>query len=108
MPPVMYGKTKRPIKVKTFDHLENSTLTGKINSGVHYAISEPFLFNNTRLILTIPLIKLPTSMALKFKSLLRLTLHDGGPYHVEASPLQSKSMDWFLYDKDLLHESVKP
>ena len=46
MPPVMYGKTKRPIKVKIFDHLENSTLTGKINSGVHYAISEPFLFNN--------------------------------------------------------------
>ena len=47
-------------------------------------------------------------MALKFKSLLRLTLHDGGPYHVEASPLQNKSMDWFLYDKDLLHENVKP
>ena len=27
----------------------------------------------------------------------------GGPYHIE-----SKSMDWFLYDKDLLYERVNP
>ena len=29
----------------------------------------------------------------------------GGPYHTETSPsLQSKSMDWFLYDRHLHHE----
>ena len=31
--------------------------------------------------------------------------HDGGPYHIETSPL--KSMGWFLYDRDLCHERVK-
>ena len=36
--------------------------------------------------------------------------HDGGPHHIETSPsidLHSKSMDWFLHDKDLRHERVK-
>ena len=46
--------------------------------------------------------------------------HDGGRYHIEASPLicsanqwtgfytiTAKSMDWFLYDNDLHHERVK-
>ena len=34
-----------------------------------------------------------------------LLFHDGGPYHMETSPdLQSKSMDWFLYDRDLRRE----
>ena len=28
--------------------------------------------------------------------------HDGGLYHAENSSL--KSMDWFLYDRDLHHE----
>ena len=27
--------------------------------------------------------------------------HDGVPYHIETS-----SMDWFLYDKDLCHERL--
>ena len=29
---------------------------------------------------------------------------DGGLYHID---LQSKSMDWFLYDRGLRHEKVK-
>ena len=33
--------------------------------------------------------------------------HGGGRYHIETSPLRSKSLDWFLYDNDLRHESVK-
>ena len=36
--------------------------------------------------------------------------HDRGPNHIETSPLidlQSKSMDWFLYDSDLRHEKVR-
>ena len=33
--------------------------------------------------------------------------HDGDRYHAETSPLmQSKSMDWFLYDNGLCHETV--
>ena len=28
--------------------------------------------------------------------------HIGGPYHIETNPLI-----WFLYDRDLRHESVK-
>ena len=34
--------------------------------------------------------------------------HDGDPYHAETSSLfcRAKSMDWFLYDKDLRHEGV--
>ena len=38
--------------------------------------------------------------------------HDGSPYHIETSPLiwsidlLSKSIDWFLYDRDLRHERV--
>ena len=35
---------------------------------------------------------------------------DGGPYHIETSAkqiVQSKSMDWFLYDRDLRHKRVK-
>ena len=33
---------------------------------------------------------------------------DGGSYHIETGLLilQSKSMGWFLYDRDLLHERV--
>ena len=30
-------------------------------------------------------------------------LHDGGSYHI----IQSKSVDWFLYDKDNHHEKGK-
>ena len=33
--------------------------------------------------------------------------HGGGPYHIETSPLQSKSVDWFLYDRDFRYERVK-
>ena len=36
--------------------------------------------------------------------------HDRGPNHIETSPLidlQSKSMDWFLYDRELHHEKVR-
>ena len=35
--------------------------------------------------------------------------HDGIPYHLETSPLilLFKSMDWFLYDRDLGLERVK-
>ena len=38
-----------------------------------------------------------------------LNIHDGGPYHIETSPLisEGKSVDWFLYDRDLRHERVK-
>ena len=37
-----------------------------------------------------------------------LIVYDGGPYHVETSlDLLCKSMDWFLYDRDLRHERVK-
>ena len=37
--------------------------------------------------------------------------HDGGPYHIETAPLicadlLCKSMDWFLYDRDLRHDGV--
>ena len=34
--------------------------------------------------------------------------YDGSPYHIEnqSIDLQSKSMDWFLYDRDLRHERV--
>ena len=41
--------------------------------------------------------------------------YDGGPYHIETSPLicrnhsidlLCKPMDWFLYDRDLRHERV--
>ena len=33
--------------------------------------------------------------------------HDGGPYYTETSPLICcKSMDWFLYDRDIRHERV--
>ena len=35
--------------------------------------------------------------------------HDGSPYYIETNQsidLQSKSMDWFLYDRDLRHERV--
>ena len=38
-----------------------------------------------------------------------LTLSWRSPYHIETSPLidmQSKPMDWFLYDRDLRHERV--
>ena len=35
------------------------------------------------------------------KNHLKNHFHDGGPY------LQNKSMDWFLYDRDLRHERVK-
>ena len=34
------------------------------------------------------------------------SLHDGGRYHIENSPLICKSMDWFLYDIGLRHEKV--
>ena len=34
--------------------------------------------------------------------------YDGGPYHIEASPLICSAMDWFLYDRDLDHEKVNP
>ena len=36
-----------------------------------------------------------------------LTLHDVVPYHTETSDLQSKLMDWFLYDKDLAMKELK-
>ena len=33
--------------------------------------------------------------------------HDGGAYYTETSPLICcKSMDWFLYDRDIRHERV--
>ena len=40
------------------------------------------------------------------KPSLFLTLHDGGRYHIETSDLQSKSMDWFLYDNGVRHERI--
>ena len=35
--------------------------------------------------------------------------HDGGPDHNtnQSIDLQTNSMDWFLYDRDLHHERVK-
>ena len=35
--------------------------------------------------------------------------HDGGPHHIETSPMicRSKSMDWFLYDRGLRYEKGK-
>ena len=35
--------------------------------------------------------------------------HDGGRYHIETGPfyMQSKSMDWFLYDNGSCHERFK-
>ena len=35
--------------------------------------------------------------------------HDGGPYHYwnQSIDLQSKPMDYFQYDRDIRHESVK-
>ena len=34
--------------------------------------------------------------------------HDGGPYHkIQCIDLQSKSMDWSLYDRDHHHERVE-
>ena len=44
---------------------------------------------------------LPTILVFNF-------FYDGDRYHIETSPLilQSKSMDWFLYDKGLRHERV--
>ena len=30
---------------------------------------------------------------------------DGGPYHIETSPL-CKSMDWFLYDRDYVMKEL--
>ena len=34
-------------------------------------------------------------------------INDGGPYHIETSiDIQSKSVDWFLNDRDLRHERV--
>ena len=39
-----------------------------------------------------------------------LTFHDESPYYIERNQsidLQGKSMDWFLYDRDLHHERVK-
>ena len=34
----------------------------------------------------------------------RYLFHDGGPYHLETSPLIYS--DWFLYDRDFRHERV--
>ena len=33
--------------------------------------------------------------------------HDAGPYHIQFINLESKPMDWFLYNRDLHHERVK-
>ena len=34
--------------------------------------------------------------------------HDESLYHrIQSIDLQSKSVDWFLYDKNLLHEKIK-
>ena len=41
---------------------------------------------------------------------IRLTLHDGGPslpHRNHSTDLQSKSLDWLLYDRSLCHEKVK-
>ena len=37
---------------------------------------------------------------------LQYLTHDGGPYHIETKDVQIKSMDWFLYHKDVRHERV--
>ena len=41
-----------------------------------------------------------------------LLFYDGGPHHIETILLicranQSKSVEWFLYDKDIVQERVK-
>ena len=36
----------------------------------------------------------------------RSLVHDGCPYHIETESILCKSMDWFLYDRDLRHERV--
>ena len=49
-----------------------------------------------------------TIFSMKFVTFLLPDFHEGGPFHIEISPLFAlcKSMDYFLYDRDIRHERV--
>ena len=52
--------------------------------------------------------KVITNRHCKCKKVHNKVFHGRGPYYIETSPLICcKSMDWFLYDRDLLRERVK-
>ena len=102
-----HGKTKIPFKVKICEHLQIFTPTGKTAMTITPLVSH-FCSALSHLILTNSLFKLPTTITLKFKSFLWLTLSWLRSKYCRNQSMPEQINGLVSIWWDLLHERVKP